>query len=236
MKYRLWGQKENSTIKHLVVDEMQDYSRMQYLLLKNMFSCRMTILGDKAQTMEEEQQDVFTFLPRIFGRDIRRIQMNKSYRNTVEIATYANQLAGISDMELLQRHGKPVQEKLFKEMQDAVKEILACMKLGEDEFETAAVIFRTEKEADQGAALLKNGMEEMGLDTKEQFNYLHRNSSRFKKGLTVTTFYLAKGLEFDQVFAVFPEKDQSPLAKQGRYIAATRALHELYMYSTEQMI
>ena len=54
LKYRLWGQQENSTIKHLVVDEMQDYSRMQYLILKNMFSCRMTILGDKAQTMEEK--------------------------------------------------------------------------------------------------------------------------------------------------------------------------------------
>ena len=40
-----------------------------------------------------------------------------------------------------------------------------------------------------------------------------------------------EGLEFDQVFVIFPEKDQSALAKQGRYIAATRALHELYMYS-----
>ena len=231
LKYRLWGQQENSTIKHLVVDEMQDYSRMQYLILKNMFSCRMTILGDKAQTMEEKQQDVFTFLPGIFGRDIRRIQMNKSYRNTVEIAAYANKLAGISDMELLQRHGKPVQEQQFEDIQAAVKEILDYIKLGEDEFETAAVIFRTEKEADLGAALLKKMLEETGFDTKDRFNYLHRNSSRFKKGITVTTFYLAKGLEFDQVFVVFPEKDQSALAKQGRYIAATRALHELYMYS-----
>ena len=231
LKYRLWGQQENSTIKHLVVDEMQDYSRMQYLILKNMFSCRMTILGDKAQTMEEKQQDVFTFLPGIFGRDIRRIQMNKSYRNTVEIAAYANKLAGISNMELLQRHGKPVQEQQFEDIQAAVKERLDYITLGEDEFETAAVIFRTEKEADLGASLLKKMLEETGFDTKNRFNYLHRNSSRFKKGITVTTFYLAKGLEFDQVFVVFPEKDQSALAKQGRYIAATRALHELYMYS-----
>ena len=157
--------------------------------------------------------------------------MNKSYRNTVEIAAYANKLAGISDMELLQRHGKPVQEQQFEDIQAAVKEILDYIKLGEDEFETAAVIFRTEKEADLGAALLKEMLEETGFDTKDRFNYLHRNSSRFKKGITVTTFYLAKGLEFDQVFVVFPEKDQSALAKQGRYIAATRALHELYMYS-----
>ena len=50
-------------------------------------------------------------------------------------------------------------------------------------------------------------------------------------GITLLTVHAAKGLEFDQVFVVFPEKDQSALAKQGRYIAATRALHELYMYS-----
>jgi DNA helicase-2/ATP-dependent DNA helicase PcrA len=45
----------------------------------------------------------------------------------------------------------------------------------------------------------------------------------------VTTFYLAKGLEFDQVFGVFSEKAKGPLAVQARYITATRALHELYM-------
>lgn len=36
---------------------MQDYSRLQYLILKQMFSCRMTILGDRAQTMADEKQD-----------------------------------------------------------------------------------------------------------------------------------------------------------------------------------
>ena len=59
--------------------------------------------------------------------------------------------------------------------------------------------------------------------------YIDRDSSTFRKGLTVTTFYLAKGLEFDQVFAVCPGREDA-LAKQARYICATRALHELYMY------
>ncbi|MCI9330275.1 MAG: hypothetical protein HFH22_10900, partial [Ruminococcus sp.] len=43
------------------------------------------------------------------------------------------------------------------------------------------------------------------------------------------TFYLAKGLEFDQVFVLGGEKE-SPLFQQFRYICATRALHELYVY------
>ena len=68
----------------------------------------MTILGDKAQTMEEKTRDVLSFLPRVFGRGIRKINMNKSYRNTMEIASYANSISDVSDMELFERHGKPV--------------------------------------------------------------------------------------------------------------------------------
>lgn len=237
MKYRLLGQKSHNDIKHLVVDEMQDYSRMQYLILKMMFPCRMTILGDKAQTMEEEQQDVLQFLPKIFGKDIRKIIMNKSYRNTVEIASYANHLTGITDMDIFERHGEPVEERAFSG-KDALDKALSMvsenLELGEEQFETAAVIFATEGEARQAAGILKEKLAAKGFDTEQRFSYLHRDSTSFCKGLTVTTFYLAKGLEFDQVFSVFPQKEQSSLAKQGRYIAATRALHKLHMYEYEK--
>ena len=235
MKYRLLGQTSHNGIKHLVVDEMQDYSRLQYLIIKMMFPCRMTILGDRAQTMDDEMTDVLGFLPKIFGKDIRRIEMNKSYRNTVEIASYANQLAGITDMELFERHGEPVEELVFtgekkQAMEAGLNEIVKKLQLGEEQFETAAVILRTESEAQKAARMLKEKLEKAGFDTENRFSYLHRDSVSFCKGLTVTTFYLAKGLEFDQVFSLFPAADQSPLAKQGRYIAATRALHKLHMY------
>ena len=49
----------------------------------------------------------------------------------------------------------------------------------------------------------------------------------------MTTFYLAKGLEFDQVFGIFEEDRESGLQCQAKYITATRALHELHMYMTE---
>ena len=80
LKYRLCRVRDHKNIKHLVIDEMQDYSYLQYLILRQMFNCRMTILGDRAQTMEEQTQDVLEFLPGIFGKDIRKIILNKSYR------------------------------------------------------------------------------------------------------------------------------------------------------------
>ncbi len=221
-KYRLLSRQAKENIRHLVVDEMQDYSRLQYKILQMLFPCRMTILGDRAQTMEDRIQDVTTFLPEIFGRDIRTIYMNKSYRNTVEIASYANSLAGIEGMDLFERHGKPVERQEAVSLKEAAEKIAEEVKTGEI-YETEAVILPNEESAFLFSSLLS---ESLG----EKVSYLHRDSRKFEKGLTVTTFYLAKGLEFDRVFSVFPKEEESALLQQGRYIAATRALHELHVY------
>ena len=221
-KYRLLSRQAKENIRHLVVDEMQDYSRLQYKILQMLFPCRMTILGDRAQTMEDRIQDVTTFLPEIFGRDIRTIYMNKSYRNTVEIASYANSLAGIEGMDLFERHGKPVERQEAVSLKEAAEKIAKEVKAGET-YETEAVILPNEESAFLFSSLLS---ESLG----EKVSYLHRDSRKFEKGLTVTTFYLAKGLEFDRVFSVFPKEEEGALLRQGRYIAATRALHELHVY------
>ena len=231
LKHNLIRCREHREIRHLVVDEMQDYSWVQYLLLKKLFPCRMTILGDKAQTMEENRQDVMEFLPRIFGRNIRKIYLNRSYRNTVEIAEYAGRIVGMEGVELFERHGAPVEEKEFKDKRDALDEVLKTWLSDKDRLETAAVICLTEKEAEEAALYLKEKLAENTSGNLEEISYFDRNSGKFKKGLTVTTFYLAKGLEFDRVYGIFDKKDKSPLKLQAEYITATRALHELFMYS-----
>ena len=221
LKYRLCRVRDHKNIKHLVIDEMQDYSYLQYLILRQMFNCRMTILGDRAQTMEDRTHDVLEFLPGIFGKNIRKIILNKSYRNTVEIAEYANRTAGIRDMEIFQRHGKAVEEKEFSGIEEAVREIRKNLDLGQSGYETGALLAMSEAEAVE----IYKHLKEMEIPV----TYMDRNSSSFKKGLTVTTFYLAKGLEFDQVF-VMARKKKTPLLIQAEYICATRALHELYVY------
>lgn len=229
MKYKLLRPGNRRNIKHLVIDEMQDYSRMQYLILAKLFPCKMTILGDKAQTMDEKMQDVTRFLPKVLGKDIRIIQMNKSYRNTVEIAEYAGKLAGMTDMELFERHGKPVEEKKIVNREEALEKILQNLKLGEEEYETAAVLTMTQEEAGKIYRQLKEKLGE-----EYSISYVDRDSSSFQKGITVTTFYLAKGLEFDQVFTLHPG-EESGMITQAKYICATRALHELYMYEVEEL-
>lgn len=80
-------------------------------------------------------------------------------------------------------------------------------------------------------AYLKQKLETEAPEQRDTISYLDRNSGKFCKGLTVTTFYLAKGLEFDRVYGVFMDSDKSPLKIQAEYITATRALHELFMYT-----
>ena len=221
LKCRLFERKEKRIIKHLVVDEMQDYTFLQYTILEKLFDCPMTILGDQAQTMEEKLSDVTEFLPRIFGKHIRKIIMNKSYRNTLEIAAYAAELGSAQEIEFLERHGKAVTEQDVSNMEEAAEKIKENLHLGEREYETAAVLTMTEGEARKIWEVLK--------DRNVPVSYIDRDSKVFRKGLTVTPFYLAKGLEFDQVFIIGGQKEH-PMFAQYRYISATRALHELYVY------
>ena len=224
LKYRLIGHGAQKNIKHLVIDEMQDYSFLQYVLLKQIFQCRMTILGDYAQTLDTKQHDVLKFLPKIFGKEIRQVILRKSYRNTYEIARYAGEISGIRDLELLERHGKEVEERRFSSEDEMLEAVRENLRLGSEGYETAAVITMTEEEAYDIYRLLTN----RGIDAA----YVDRDSSAFKRGLTVTTFYLAKGLEFDQVFTI-KGTEGNPLEKQAQYISATRALQELYVYQCE---
>lgn len=221
LKYSLTAAGQRKNIRHLVIDEMQDYSYLQYVLLAKMFSCNMTILGDKAQTIAGKQQDVLTFLPKIFGKKVKRIVMNKSYRNTSEIAEYAKSVGGSKDIQYVARHGKAVERHTIKTLEKTCKEISGKLKLREEEYETAAILTMTEKEAEH----IQEIMHKLGAEA----HYINRDSAQFKKGLTVTTYYLAKGLEFDQVFVVGGDRNNK-MYQGYQYICATRALHELYVY------
>jgi DNA helicase-2/ATP-dependent DNA helicase PcrA len=220
LKYRLCAGTSRKNIRHLVIDEMQDYSYLQYVILERLFPCGMTILGDRAQTVDDQMQDVMTFLPKIFGKQMRRIEMNKSYRNTIEIAGYARKIAGVEGIEYVNRHGKEVVEYGDLNPSEAVGKILENVRLGAEEYETAAVLTMTEQEAKEFYNALK--------DLREDVSYIDRDSQTFRKGITVTTFYMAKGLEFDQVFVVGGD-ETNPFYNQYKYICATRALHELYV-------
>ena len=258
LKYLLNGKGKHRDVKHLIIDEMQDYSYLQYRILSGLFACPMTILGDKAQTMDEAEQDVTRFLPELFGAQTHVIVMNKSYRSTVEIGEYAasikekalkgkisqdghsshrkgrDVLSGSSSLsdqetatELFNRHGSAVSILEVSDFENGVRTAFEQYLEHKDRTETAAVITFSAAEASGACRILEKLFAEKGLDAAAELTHLHTNSKHFRPGLTVTTFYLAKGLEFDAVYALEPASRTGALCDQARYITATRALHAL---------
>lgn len=224
LKCLLYGSRARSDIKHLIVDEMQDYSYIQFLLLGQMFPCHMTILGDSMQQAAPGRPDAQLLCKEVFGKQARLLNLKKSYRSTLEISQFANKIAGVEGEEAFERHGK-VPEYVMANDEGEMIEVLGEKLTGlkENEFETTAVLTKTRAEAKRIYEALKEWL---------PVTLLTADSSRMEKGIVITTFYLAKGLEFDSVHVAYVQKETyySDYHRQILYIAATRALHELTLY------
>ena len=225
LKHLLHGSIKRTGIKHLLVDEMQDYSYMQFLVLSKMFSCPMTILGDREQQAAPGRLDTQALCKEIFGKEAKLLTLKKSYRSTSEITRFANRIAGIEGEAAFERPGKEPEWTMSKneaDMQDKIMEKLTNTQ--KDSFETIAILTTTEEQAERLYIALKD---------KLQVHMLSPNSNKMEKGIVITTFYLAKGLEFDSVHIAYaPEEEKlTEYQRQILYIGATRALHELTVYS-----
>ena len=222
LKYTIDELPKRRRVKHVVIDEMQDYSYIQYRILQKMFDCPMTILGDRKQTMGEKQINVMKFLPEIYGKEMFYIDMKKSYRSTCEIMDFAEQILNKdSDTEYVDRHGERphiAQVKSEEQMAECMTEDLRAGKV----YRTQGVLCLTQEEADRFYRMLEKAGIEADLLTKD--------SMKFHTGISVMPFYLAKGLEFDAVYVPNVQQYHSPLEKQALYINATRALHQLKLY------
>lgn len=241
LKYAVLEIPKRGEVKHLVVDEMQDYTYLQYVLIDRLFDCPMTILGDKVQTMAEKKQDVLSFLPKIFGKNVHCMYLNKSYRSTSEIMEFANRLVGEEELQTVERHGEePVvfhaetQEEMYEKMG---KDICYAADPKDRAIPEYPERIENESGADTIAVLCLNAdhakqtfdrLKQMSLEL--ELSLLKKDSMRFHKGISVMPFYLAKGLEFDAVFLPDLQDYVTPLHKQALYINATRALHVLRLY------
>lgn len=226
LKYAVCDLPKRSEVKHLVIDEMQDYSYLQYVLLEKMFDCPMTILGDEVQTMAGKRQDVLKFLPKIFGKDVHCIYLTKSYRSTFEIMEFVKGLSGEKEVQTVARHGEEP-KTISCDTRDAMLERISDDIAKETEADTIAVLCLDA----ESAADTHSGLQRMMPERAAAL--LTKDSMKFEKGISVMPFYLAKGLEFDVVFVPDLQTYTTPLHRQALYINATRALHRLRLYRVD---
>lgn len=225
LKYALLKPARRKEVRHLVIDEMQDYTYLQYDLIAKMFDCPMTLLGDRAQSMSGEERDVLTFLPKIFGKEVHPVCLDKSYRSTLEIMEFAGRLRTSAASPSVNRHGEAPKVSRAETKDEMYAQMAADLKR-QAGWETAAALCLDADSAIEAARELKSRL------PGREVMLLTKDSMHFKKGISVMPFYLAKGLEFDAAVVPNVQDYVTPLHRQALYINATRALHWLRLYGT----
>ena len=217
---KLEGVKVKNEIKHIVIDEAQDYSYMQFEIIKEITKCKSyTIVGDSNQRLiTTDDEPAMLHLDEVFGdmkNQIKHYDLNKSYRSTQEIMEYANQFLNEERIVPLVRKGEPVIEEVADNEDECIETILSLIEDYEDDgYENIAVVFNSTNRLEEYAKALKEKIVIQNLDNEDIL---------YKGGRVLIPAYLAKGLEFDGVIIIEDEHVQ-PLVK---YIMCTRALHRL---------
>ncbi|WP_047982332.1 RNA polymerase recycling motor HelD [Ornithinibacillus contaminans] len=220
---KLIGNKEYRSIRHLFIDEAQDYSAFQFAYMKEIFPyTRMTLLGDINQAIYSYASDMNPLVPDLIDENHERITLTKSYRSTKEIVEFTKAYAPDGDIiEPFERSGEP--PKIIQ-LEDRTKLSVTLIEniktLQEKNFETIAIICKTLEESNQLYQLLHD---------KIAIRQINEETYSFEKGIVILPVYLAKGIEFDAVIIPdgSPEHYNQESDRTLFYTACTRAMHSL---------
>lgn len=216
---KLDGKKTKQDIKHIVIDEAQDYSMLQFIVLKELTGCRSyTIVGDANQRLiKVEEEPAMLKLKSLFGGFVKNYALNKSYRSTFQIMEYASKLLDENAIVPFVRKGKyDVEEIQVKDEDDLIDTILETLEEYDDEnYDNIAIITKD-----------KNNLKKISPELKKFTKILafDREDIIYRGGKVIVPSYYAKGLEFDGVIIVNFDDNTDDLVK---YIMSTRALHRL---------
>lgn len=222
---KLNGYEEYRHIKHVVVDEAQDYYPMHFEILKLMFpKAQFTVLGDINQTIEKQEKLFFyDDVKGVLGKkNAALVTMDKSFRCSHEILEFSARFVDTT-IQNYSRHGvvpQIIQREHAADFDALLKEIACCKESG---YNSVGILCKSEKES------LK--LYEM-LGSKIDVNVIQSQSNADITGTFILPIYLSKGLEFDA--AIIWDVDNlhyhTPEDRKLLYIASTRALHRLNLF------
>ncbi len=226
---QLEGRKSNTLIRHLFIDEAQDYSSFQFEYLRQLFpNSKMTILGDINQAIYAHTNNAPTLLEAEMD-DTERIILKKSYRSTKQIVEFTKELVSGGEMiEPFNREGKKPVLMQVDNTPSLHINIEACVKgLKENGHETIAIICKTLEESLHAYAILGKML---------HIRHMDKNANSYNKGVVILPVYLAKGIEFDAVIIYNASKEQynREIERKLFYTACTRAMHELHLFYMDE--
>ncbi|MGP4076546.1 RNA polymerase recycling motor HelD [Halobacillus sp. K22] len=230
------GRSVNTVIRHLFIDEAQDYSPFQIEFIRNLFpNARFNLLGDYNQAIHNLYTKAPSLLEEGEEREedlkVEHLYLMRSYRSTKPIVEFTKSILPEGEkIEAFNREGQKPRVHKKANSEELMKAILETIQTRQDEgHETIALLTRTKQEAIDLHARVEDH-----LSTR----LIYKESQSFEKGILVLPGYLAKGIEFDAV--ILPEVSRKTYYKEEErkllYTAATRAMHELDLFYTGEEI
>jgi len=223
IKSLLVGFNTNHVIKEIVIDEAQDYNKLQYLIIKKTFkTSNYTILGDTNQTINPYYKyDSLEELTSIFESS-KYITLTKTYRSTGKIIDYTNKILGLNHVTAI-RNDK-ASDIIFRN-NITKNDFLTDINNLKTTSKSIAIITKNDSEAEEVYNMLKDDLDIMLID----------GFGHIKRDLVVVPSYVAKGLEFDSVI-IYTDKDNKYQEKDKYlfYVACTRAQHNLIIYNNSK--
>ncbi len=224
LKGLLQGFDYQGGIKEVVIDEAQDYSKLQYIIISKIFKrSGFTILGDINQTINPYYKyNSLNDLNTIF-KDSKYLELTKTYRSSPEIIEHTNNILGLKFVSAIRHeNNRPVIRKVEKS--DLKEQLIEDITKLQGSSKSIAVITKTDEESEYLHELLKNDV--------KGINILSGSSKEFNKNLVILPSYIAKGLEFDATI-IYTRKNNSynEEEKYLYYVACTRSQHQLIIYN-----
>ncbi|WP_246079549.1 RNA polymerase recycling motor HelD [Paenibacillus piri] len=241
------GFQSYNTVRHVIIDEAQDYSAFQYTFLKRLFPRgKMTLLGDLNQAIYQSDTDAFDrsgestdaatatgyrHVIELFGEgQTEMIRLTRSYRSTREIVEFTRaMLPGGEAIEPFNRSGqKPVVQQAPDTDGLAAGVLADLHALRAESIASIAILTKTAEESRLVYERLSSAI---------SVTLISKNDHSFQKGVLIMPAYLAKGLEFDAVIVWDASRHQYDKESERKlfYTACTRAMHQLHIFYTGQL-
>ncbi len=224
LKMLLTGQKDLRT-KYVMVDEVQDYTPAQLMVLKKYYPrARFMMLGDEFQAIREGTSS-FARIHQVFGGKVTELSLTTSYRSSPEItALFAGLLPAEKQILVssVQPSGStPVFHVCGTEKEYTQKLMQAVAEAQQKDGLTAIICSGFRSLEKRAAILSENGMEIPKILSGGRLP---------DSGVFLITLAHAKGLEFDGVILPDASAETYPdtlLSRHRLYTAMSRATGRL---------
>jgi DNA helicase IV len=219
-------------VKHVVIDEAQDFTPMQLTVLKTLYKkASFTVLGDLAQGIFGAAEDWESVNRQVWQGNASIVALQKSYRVTAEIMEAANsilgRLPGVPQGEAVVRRGEAVTYTDVWGEDDRAAACVAAVKRRAGH-KNIAVLLSQPSLCHGFARLMQKKEPSMAPGGERPLRVITSRDGTYEGGLCLLPAALSKGLEFDAV--IVADADHYPKNELGTkllYVAMTRAMHTL---------